>query len=438
MKDETPLIFQIDTQTGNCIDLSLMRLHLGFHITNRDGSWIVPVEASESQTRVARAAADTQMSKDDATSASATTYPALDESVLPVSAPLYSLFRDLKVFWNQAPVFYSNFMYPWYTDYVLKMKLPQSQRKALYESAKYYNDRNDLLSVYQGERQIGYDGDYYVPSWEDRSYKYSESQYVEVAGPLLHDLQFQNKLLRDDVNIRIEMTLAKPEFSLFAGHPNKNYSVHLEKAICIVPRVSVSPQYMAPTRSLESEYFFVQHDLSIHVIPKDTLNFSKQVANGVLPRRICFMMVKEQSYNGACHLSPFNYGHNDINFIQLQVGGKQKFPFEPLMPDFENDNYVETYMSLFDNMHNSLGLAGLPFNLDEFKQGNFMFCLDLTKDFSSGSAHWTELGSGLATLNLQFAKPTTENVILICIKEMERVCNIDEQGRAEITDAPLY
>ncbi len=121
--------------------------------------------------------------------------PALDEVVLPISAPLYSFFRDLKVFWNQTPIFYSNFMYPWYADYVLKMKLPQSQRKALYESAKYYNDKTDLQNVWQGQKFIGYDGDFAVPSWEDRLYNHYNSKYVEVAGPLLHDLQFQNKLL---------------------------------------------------------------------------------------------------------------------------------------------------------------------------------------------------------------------------------------------------
>ncbi len=76
-------------------------------------------------------------------------------------------------------------------------------------------------------------------------------------------------------------------------------------------------------------------------------------------------------------------------------------------------------MSVFDNMRKSLGLAGLPFSLEEFKKGNFMICLDLTKHFSSGSAYWTELGTGLAMLNIQFAKPLPENTILICFKEME-------------------
>ncbi len=95
-------------------------------------------------------------------------------------------------------------------------------------------------------------------------------------------------------------------------------------------------------------------------------------------------------------------------------------------------------MSLFQNMHNSLGMAGLPFTLDEFKFGNFQIALDLTRDFSSGSSHWTELDTGLATLQLQFAKPIPENVVLICIQEMECICNINQQGRVELLDAPLY
>ncbi len=95
------------------------------------------------------------------------------------------------------------------------------------------------------------------------------------------------------------------------------------------------------------------------------------------------------------------------------------------MPHFENNNYVDAYLSLFDNMCNSFGFGAIPVSMDDFKWGNFMICLDLTKDFSCGSAHWTELGDGLVTLNLQFACPIPENVIVICFKEMDKICDFD-------------
>ncbi len=260
---------------------------MGFRITNKDGSRLVVTNAEN---------------EDLTTNV---------EKVLPISAPLYSLFRDMKIFWNQTSVFYSDFMYPWYADYVLKVKMPQAQRKALYQSVRYYNDSGDLQSAYRSNPTtkmvdlVGYDGEGTIPLWEDQAYTFGESKYMEVAGPLLHDLQFQSKLLHDDINIRIEMTLAKPEFSLFASTIGKKYFVQLEKAVCVVPRVTIGPEALSLTRSLETDYYFVQHDLTIHVIPKDTLNFSKQVASGTVPRRLWFLMVKEQAYNGTYTLSPF-------------------------------------------------------------------------------------------------------------------------------------
>ncbi len=44
MKDETPLIFRVDAQVGNYIDLSLLRLHIGFRIVNIDGNRVNPVK----------------------------------------------------------------------------------------------------------------------------------------------------------------------------------------------------------------------------------------------------------------------------------------------------------------------------------------------------------------------------------------------------------
>ncbi len=189
---------------------------------------------------------------------------------------------------------------------------------------------------------------------------------------------------------------------------------------------------------LETLYYYVQHDLQIHIIPAGTGNYIKQVATGYLPRRLAFFMVSEKAYNGATMLSPFKYGHFNINFIQLHVAGDRSYPAEPLTPDFEQDNFVETYLSLYENMRNSLGGDGLPFGTQEFKNGMFMWAMDLTKDYSSGAAHWSLTGSGVATLQLRFKTPLKENVILVCVHEIERIAELDGQGRVSIRDAPLH
>ncbi len=404
LKEETPLLFQIDAQPGHYIDLSMLKLSLLFRVTNEDGS---SLKADE-------------------------------PPVLAKSAPLYTFFRNLKVFWNQTAVYNGNFLYPWYANYILAMKMPSAQMNILYQTVLYEKDCADLQPAYRGGKLKSYDGEFSVPNWEVRNAKYSESKQVEVIGPILHDLQFQSKLLRDDISIRLELTMGKTQCSLFAASLKPKYAIQIERAICFVPRAQINEKFLPVQRSLESSYYFVQHDLQMHVIPKGTVNYMKQVISGAVPWRFLFFLVNEIAYNGDYVKSPFNFRHYNVKFVQLRIAGGCSFPLEPLTPDFENQKYAESYMALYENMRHSLGGGALPFNLQQFANGNYICALDLTRDFSCGAPHWSEIGSGIASLYLQFTEPLQENVIMICLHELERICNVDPQGRVDIQDAPLY
>ncbi len=278
LREETPLIFQIDAYPGSYIDLGMLKLTLGFRIVTSNGDRL-----------------DAEHPK-----------------VFPKSTPLYTLFQNVKIFWNHTIVYNSNFLYPWYARYILEMKTPSAQADIIKQTCFYYSDSKDLQPEYRasgdgGKMLIqGFNGEAAVPSWEDRAYTFSNSDYSEVVGPMLHDLQFQEKLLRDDVSIRMELTMAKPNFSLFAARgmskdkcaelkfPKEietyEYKVLIEKAVCSVPRAQISARYLpSPRSSLDSSYFFVQTGLQIHIIPKGTVNFVKQIISGYLPRRAGFL-----------------------------------------------------------------------------------------------------------------------------------------------------
>ncbi len=155
-------------------------------------------------------------------------------------------------------------------------------------------------------------------------------------GQLFFDPQQQSKLLHDDISICIEAILAKLEFSLLAADKDPKYAVKLEKAMCIMPRVWINPRYLL-SKQQEIDYYYINHKMNIHVIPQGTVNFSKQIGGGFLPRRVVVMMIKECAYNGSYQHSPFNYDHFNINFAQLQLGANCKFPMEPMRPNFEEN-----------------------------------------------------------------------------------------------------
>ena len=50
--------------------------------------------------------------------------------------------------------------------------------------------------------------------------------------------------------------------------------------------------------------------------------------------------------NGAITKNPFDFKHYKINFVALNMDGRQ-IPAKPLQPDFENAGYIHSYMGLY-------------------------------------------------------------------------------------------
>ena len=47
--------------------------------------------------------------------------------------------------------------------------------------------------------------------------------------------------------------------------------------------------------------------------------------------------------------NPFDFKHYKINFVALNVDGRQ-IPANPLQPDLENAGYIRSYMGLYTSM----------------------------------------------------------------------------------------
>ncbi len=71
---------------------------------------------------------------------------------------LYCLFRNLKVCWNHMVFFNSDFLYPWYAQYIIEMEMPGSERDILEYTMGYYDDSKDLQHSLMDAQLIGYSG----------------------------------------------------------------------------------------------------------------------------------------------------------------------------------------------------------------------------------------------------------------------------------------
>ena len=129
-----------------------------------------------------------------------------------------------KVYWNNALVFDTQGMYPWYAHYLNRYKETPGVMRST--SLAFPEDNKDLDSKFtrgggDGERVLsGYDGEFVLKDFQDRCLQFSEGKVVELCFPFLWDLFYQPKFISDKIEMKIVLIPASPLISLYADGPN--------------------------------------------------------------------------------------------------------------------------------------------------------------------------------------------------------------------------
>ncbi len=397
LQHDRNIVIDISRQVGYCINLAAIKLYVRARILNIDKSLLADTEPA----------------------------------VAFQSAPLYTMFRDVQIYINNTPVFYGKFNYPYFCQNLIRFKMPLTESNVVNESVLVWDDHQDLDASYEDSALIGYSGEA-MDEFEDMADRFSNSSYVELQGPFLSDFSFIQMYLRDDCDVRIVLTPVAPEFALLACkfEPAPSYCIEIDHCTAIVPRIKVKPSYRLP-----SEYSipFVEHSMQMFVIAKDSTNYTRNIMTGPIPRRLLIAFTKETSYNGSYIESAFAFPHFSLNFVQVTAGGRL-FPNNPLIMQFDQDEYLQCYYSLYDNMERNLHeVGGLFLSRYQFsKQNRFFLAFNLTPDKESGSEHYSRLGTGQASIQLGFSKPLPQNVVMVMMAEYERELKLGANGKVTI------
>ena len=207
---------------------------------------------------------------------------------------------------------------------------------------------------------------------------------------------------------------------------SEEYKVSITSAVLKVCHVKVSNAVMvAQNEALNTSpalYPYWKSNFKTIAIPGGVTSVtSDDIFHGEVPSKLILAMVKTQAFSGDYRLNPFNFIHNNVNWIELSVDG-QSVPGQPLKPNFETGDYTSSFLSMFFNNYPHHD-GGNWISREEYANGYSLFCFDI-----QGEADQDIFGkkkAGYTKLVMNFAQPTT-NLMLILYSSFPSVIKIDK------------
>ena len=178
---------------------------------------------------------------------------------------------------------------------------------------------------------------------------------VGLVGVPLCDLFTTNKLLLDNVEIKIKIDLNSDEFVLMGGEEASDCKISIMSSILRVRTVRVADstklvrvgimQGRSGQIALPAIYTLTRTPTHARISPRGVLNHTEtDLFNGLIPQCIIFGMVRNDAYSGSLARNPFNFQLFDVNAVRLTANGKE-IPYSVI--DLTGGKRIDEYNTLF-------------------------------------------------------------------------------------------
>ena len=389
LTDGAPIEFDITSSGDDYIDFANSLLHVKAKIERADGSVLE--------------AADT---------------------VGPVNNFLHSLFSQVDVSLNGTLITNSTNTYA-HRAYVEKLlsygpaaKASQLTAELFYKDEAGKMDKPNPLAADEADKNMGL---------AKRASFTARSREVDMIGRIHSDIFFQQRYMLNEVNTKIKLTRSKDAFCLMAIG-DRAFKVRITSAAMLIRKVKISSSvYLAHAKTLESglaKYPIRRVVCKTFTIPTGYLDVSQEkLFSGQLPSRLIIGCLDNRAFNGDLARNPFNFQHFRLRQLAVYLDGQQ-IGIKPTALDYENRQYITSYMSLFNGIGKDNRDEGNDIDRVEYANGFALYAFDLSPDLTD-SESFSLARQGTVRVDLTFGEALANTVTVVAYAEFENIIEID-------------
>ncbi len=343
------------------------------------------------------------------------------DQVGPINLIGKTFFSQMRLFLNGTEVFNSSNKYAYRVFLETELNYGHDAKESQLQAALY--EKDTPAGAQNNVDNIGNVG------LASRSAHFIQSAWVQVMAPLHCDLFFQDRYLLNQIDVRLQLYRNNDRFLLVSFEQAPDYKMEIRNMHWLVKAVEIAPSVsLAIEKTLQ--HFTAKYP--VRRVEIKTMNIAAGLRStadnalftGQLPRRLVIGCVDSDAFHGTYGKSPFNFKNYDIREVSVSAGG-ETFPSKPLQPHFATNQYMRSFVQLFEGLGFGGENKGNRVDRSSFKNGSCLFAFDLSPDEDDGS-HWDLIKEGSVCVHINFGTALAQAVEVIVYAEFDNLLTIDK------------
>ena len=260
------------------------------------------------------------------------------------------------------------------------------------------------------------------------------SRKIVLLDRLHLDLFQQEKFIPNGVDLRLRFNRTKSNFYMMTAVESTG-KVNILSMLLWVRKVRPTPTLLNAINqrlnTATAKYPLRRVQVKTFTIATGTQSKIDHLFQGQMPKRIVVELVANDAFNGEPTKNPFHFQHTHVKKLEVSING-ETITSRPFEPDFANNMYLRSYLSLYQGLGKLLDDWAPDVTLGEYKNGNTLWCIDFTKDQEAQLDKFHLIQTGNLRIELQFAQATAETLNSVVYAEFDNLLEINKQREVNI------